>query len=342
MNRYTKMKISELKPHPKNVEIYGANEDVTNLVEKIKRSGQVHTLTVTSNGIILAGHRRVKACELLNIEEVDVEIKDFDTYEQEIEFIIDNNATREKSTEQKAREARELKKAIVIIAEKRKLSKLKQNQAADVPKMAPRIIDDSDVPEMALRKDEKQGRTRDIVASTVGFKSGQEADRAIKTVEKIDILTDQGRVEDANLLRGVLNNRNPSAAEILAKVIDDVNLPEDDRKDIQAGKKSINAVIKKVVEQPGKETEECTLPNENMEIRLNQFQKNYVEYLSTFQKEISWLSGMDFYRNEEDISEEVHSDLRNCFEKLNAMKVFVESMRADEFGSITLEKWRNR
>ena len=329
MERFTKMKVSELKPHPKNIEIYGANEDVTDLVEKIKRSGQVHTLTITSKGIILAGHRRAKVCELLNIEEVDVEIKDFDTYEQEIEFIVDNNATREKSTEQKAREARELKKAIETIAEKRKLSKLKQNQAADVPKMAQRIMDDSDVPEMAQRKDEKQGRTREIIASVVGFKSGQEADRAIKTVDKIDTLTNQGRVEDANLLRGVLNNRNASAAESLVKVIDKVDIPEDDRKDIQSGKKSINAVIKKVVEQ--------TQPDKNMEIRLNQFQRNYVEYLSTFQKEISWLSGMDFYRNEEDISEKVHSDLKNCFEKLSTIKELVENMKADEFGGITLE-----
>ena len=354
MERFTKMKVSELKSHPKNIEIYGANEDVTDLAEKIKRSGQVHTLTVTSKGIILAWHRRAKVCELLNIEEVDVEIRDFDTYEQEIEFIIDNNATREKSIEQKAREARELKKAIEAIAEKRKLSKLKQNQATDVPKMAPRTMDDSDVPnlaargtkntdvpEMAPRDNEKQGRTRDIIAPIVGFKSGQEVDRAIKAVDKIDALTEQGRVEDANLLRGVLNKRNPSAAESLVKVIDKVDIPEDDRKDIQAGKKSINAVIKKVVEQPVKEKDEYVPLDENMETRLVHFQKNYVEYLSAFQKDISWLSDMDFYRNEEDISEAVHSDLRNCFEKLNAIKEFVESMKMDEFGGITLEEWRN-
>lgn len=144
-------------------------------------------------------------------------------------------------------------------------------------------------------------------------------------------------MEDANLLRGVLNKRNPSAAESLVKVIDKVDIPEDDRKDIQAAKKSINAVIKKVVEQPVKEKDEYVPPDENIETRLEHFQKNYVEYLSAFQKDISWLSGMDFYRNEEDISEEIHSDLRNCYEKLITIKEFVENMKADEFGGITLE-----
>lgn len=354
MERFTKMKVSELKPHPKNMEIYGAYEDVADLVEKIKRSGQVHTLTVTSNGIILAGHRRAKACKLLNIEEVDVEIRDFETYEQEIEFVIDNNATREKTTEQKAREARELKKAIEVIAEMRKLSKLKQYQNADMPKMAQRDSDNSeesklsswnrrnvDVPEMAPRNSDKQGKTRDIVASIVGLKSGQEVDRAIKAVDKIDALTGQGRVEDVELLRGVLNNRNPSSAETLAKVIDDVDIPEEDRREIQSGKKSINSVINKVVHQLEKEKDKYVPPDEGsdkkLETRLEQFQKNYMEYLSVLQNDISWLSNMNFYRNDEDVSERICSELKNCFEKLTTIKELVENMKADEFGDITLE-----
>ena len=55
MSENRRMKISDLHPHPKNAEIYGMDEDVSDLVEKIKRSGQVHTLVVTSKGIVLAG-----------------------------------------------------------------------------------------------------------------------------------------------------------------------------------------------------------------------------------------------------------------------------------------------
>ena len=81
------MKVTDLKPHPKNEEIYGHDEDVSDLVEKIRKSNQVHTLTVNSQGIILAGHRRRKACMELGIKEVNVEVIDFDTPEEEIEYI---------------------------------------------------------------------------------------------------------------------------------------------------------------------------------------------------------------------------------------------------------------
>lgn len=68
------MKVADLKPHPKNEEIYGYGEDVSDLVEKIKKSGRVHTMTVNSDGVVLAGHRRLKACIELGIETVNAEL----------------------------------------------------------------------------------------------------------------------------------------------------------------------------------------------------------------------------------------------------------------------------
>lgn len=112
------MKVADLKPHPKNEEIYGVNEDILDLVEKIKKSGRVHTMTVNSKGVVLAGHRRLKACIELGIETVKAEIIDFDTPEEEIEFIIDDNSTREKTIEQRSREAKELKRVETLLAEK--------------------------------------------------------------------------------------------------------------------------------------------------------------------------------------------------------------------------------
>lgn len=218
MSEYKKMKISDLKPHPKNEEIYGQNENISDLVEKIKRSGQVHTLVATSKGVVLAGHRRLRACKELGIKEVDVEVIDFDTQEQEIEYLIDNNATREKTNEQKGREAIALKQTLAALAEKRKLSKLKQNRTSksnttDVPKSAPRE-EATDVPNLAPRREPmEKGKTRDRIAERVNLKSGQEVDNVIKTLEKIDELEEEGRIEDADLVRDVMNNRNISADE---------------------------------------------------------------------------------------------------------------------------------
>ncbi len=45
-------------------------------------------------------------------------MRDINTPEEEIEFIIDNNATREKTVEQKSREAKALKEVEETLAKK--------------------------------------------------------------------------------------------------------------------------------------------------------------------------------------------------------------------------------
>lgn len=349
MSENRRMKISDLHPHPKNAEIYGMDEDVSDLVEKIKRSGQVHTLVVTSKGIVLAGHRRMKACKELGINEVDVEIRDFDTSEQEIEYIIDNNATREKTNEQKAREAIVLKETLSALAEKRKLSKLKQNQTSDMPKsdmpkMAQREDETIEVPNSALRDNDvlEQGKTRDIIAPKVGLKSGQEVDRAIKTVKKIDELKEEGRTEDVELLRGVMNNRGISAAENLAKNIDNVEIPEEDREAVQSGCKSPNSFIKKANEKietsKNESVEKENSHNEKLENILAEIQKRYSNYLELFQQDVKWLLAMEFYQNDEDVTGKVCSDLQNCLEKFMSIRDMICKMKIDEFGSIDINK----
>ena len=359
MGENKRMKVSDLRPHPKNAEIYGEHEDVADLIEKIKRSGQVHTLVVTSNGTVLAGHRRMKACKELGIEEVEVEIRDFDTPEQEIEYIIDNNATREKTNEQKAREAIVLKETLSLLAKKRKVSKIKQNQLTEVPKSAQREEENIEVPKSAQREEENievpksaqreeevfsKGKTRDIVAPRVGFKSGQEVDRAIKAVEKIDELQKEGKVDDAELLRGVLNNRSVSAAESLAKNIENLDIPQEERKNIQSGCKSPNIYIqrdkKKEENSNNLETDmgRCNDNAEKLKKILVEVRNRYQDYLINFQQDIEWLLSKDFYCDDEDVSNNVHSDLLNCLEKFKSINDLISKLDIDEFESIIIKK----
>lgn len=241
------MKVADLKPHPKNEEIYGYGEDISDLVKKIKKSGRVHTMTVNSDGIVLAGHRRLKACIELGIETVNVEVVDFDTPEEEIEFIVLDNHQRDKTVEQKAKEARALKEVESKLAEIRR--KATQNNKA-AKKLA-------DTPNSAEQV--KKGEARDIVAENVGLRSGHEVDRAITAVNKIDELRKAGRVEDAELIRGVLNNRSVSAAEELARNIDIVEIPEEEKQLIQSGKKSSYSYVEqaKQMQKPKEETKTC-------------------------------------------------------------------------------------
>lgn len=358
MSEHKKMKISDLKPHPKNEEIYGHNENISDLVEKIKRSGQVHTLVVTSKGIVLAGHRRLRVCKELGITEVDVEIVDFDTPEQEVEYLIDNNATREKSNEQKAREAVVLKQTLSILAEKRKKSKLKQNrstnsssevvaqkESTDVPILATRNNLPTDTPKLAERGEDDfvKGETREIIAKKVGLKSGHEADRAINTIEKVDELKEEGRVEEAELVIDVMNNRGFSAANSLVKNIDNIKLSEEEKEAVRSGRKSPNAFLRKKEEKEKYEPEEKFVESsdkvKNLENILLELQKRYQEYLLMFQEDVKWLSDKEFYCEDgEEVSSKTHSELQNCLEKFKGISNVMENMIIDEFGCITIKK----
>lgn len=354
MGEHKRMKVSDLRPHPKNEEIYGHNERISDLVEKIKRSGQVHTLVVTSKGTVLAGHRRLRACKELGIEEVDVEVVDFDTPEQEIEYLIDNNATREKSNEQKAREAVVLKQTLSVLAEKRKKSKLKQNRstnrssdvvahqgATDVPNSAPRNNLPTDTPNLAERgeDDSVTGETREVIAKKVGLKSGHEVDRAIKTIETVDELKKEGCDEDAKLITDVMNNRGISAAHSLAKNIDNIRLSEEEKEAVRSGRKSPNAFLRKKEEHESEEKlAESSDKLEGLGETLSAIQKRYHDYLLEFQEDIKWLSDKEFYRNDEDVSGKTHSELQNCLEKFKGISNVMENMVIDEFGGITIKK----
>lgn len=264
------MKVIDLKPHPKNEEIYGYDENISDLVEKIRRSGSVHTMTVNSKGYILAGHRRRRACMELGIKEVNVEVLDFDTPEEEIEYIIDNNATREKTTEQKSREAKALKEVEDVLAERRrslnggdrKSENYRKSEVANPPHAIEQL---------------EQGKSRDIVAKKIGMKSGREVERAISAVDAIDKLSDDGRTEEADLIRGVLNNRSISSAEELARNIDIVEIPEDVKDLVKTGKKSPLSYIEKAKEKnkPKVETKICSVCGKELPIEMFYKSKGY-------------------------------------------------------------------
>lgn len=358
MSKHKIMKVSDLKPHPKNEEIYGHNEEISDLVEKIKRSGQVHTLVVTSKGVVLAGHRRLRACKELGIEEVDVEVLDFDTPEQEVEYLIDNNATREKSNEQKAREAVALKQTLSVLAEKRKKSKLKQNcfiksftdvtnqsESTVPPNSAPRNSPTTDTPILAEREegDSTTGETREHIAKKIGLKSGHEADRAIKTIETVDELKKEGRDEEAKLITDVMNNRGFSAADSLAKNIDNIRLSEEEKEDVRRGRKSPNAFIRRngdrKEQKPEEKLAESSDKLKGLGDALSEIQKRYHDYLLMFQEDIKWLSDKEFYREDgEEVTGKTHSELQNCLEKFKGISNLMDKTVIDEFGCITINK----
>lgn len=264
-----KINILKLKPHPRNEEIYGINEDISELKEKIRKNGLVTTLTITEDNVILSGNRRWKSCKQL-VEEgdnrfctVDCEVRNFDSEEDELEYLVISNDTREKTIEQKAREAQILIEVEKKKAEKRRLAKLKQNSSTDRAEPPTRIEDDS------------AGRPRDIVAKKLKMKSGREVERAVKSVETIDKLTEIGRKDDAELIRDTLNNTSASTAADLSSHIDE--LTEDEKQAIRDKKMSAYKVVSKYATKRVPKVTDDMSEEEQAELEHKQACKEAVE-----------------------------------------------------------------
>ena len=146
----------------------------------------------------------------LGIEEVNVEVVDLGSPEEEIRYLVLNNKQRDKTNEQKAKEAKALKEVESKLANMRIRSTQNNNTGKEIAAVA-------NSPQQV------KGKARDIVAKNVGFRSGRETERAIKAIDKIEELKEEGRTEEAELIRGALNNGRISSAEELARNIDIVD-----------------------------------------------------------------------------------------------------------------------
>lgn len=265
MPTIVRKKISELKPHPYNEEIYGTNESIDELVASIRKTGKVATLIITDDNVIISGHRRWKSCQRL-VEEgntrfnsVNCEIEHFVDSLDEIESLIIYNDTRIKSMEQKAREAQ-----VLIDIERQKA---KKRQATSTGGDKPQLV--------AEPPQAEKGKTRDIVAKKLKMKSGREVERAVKSVETIDKLTETGRKDDAELIRDTLNNTSASTASELSYHIDE--LTEDEKQAIRDKKMSAYKVVSKYATKRVPKVTDDMSEEEQAEIARKQACKEAVE-----------------------------------------------------------------
>ena len=106
------MKLSQISPNPINNEIY-EDTDVTDLVKSISNNGLLEPLVISRDGILVSGHRRFKALQQLQVEDVEVRIVETDN---PVITLIEFNKYRTKTNTDILRESRflqeELKKQI--------------------------------------------------------------------------------------------------------------------------------------------------------------------------------------------------------------------------------------
>lgn len=96
--------LDQLKPHPRNEEIYGCSESIADLVELIQLKGYVQPLTVKTDGTIVSGHRRWRALAALGWKFVPVIVRHFQTEDYELFVLVAENRHRHQSPVQRIRE----------------------------------------------------------------------------------------------------------------------------------------------------------------------------------------------------------------------------------------------
>lgn len=156
-------RIDELTPHPKNFEIYGQESVTDDLLASVKSKGVMVPLTITSENVIISGHRRYEAAKMAGLEIVPVGIATFDSELDELEAIIEFNRQREKTFVQKMKEAEALEGI------ERQRAKDRQGERTDIVEIFPQS---------------ESGKARDKVAQQTGIGSGKTYEVAKKIWNK--------------------------------------------------------------------------------------------------------------------------------------------------------------
>jgi ParB family chromosome partitioning protein len=187
-----------LTPHPRNASIYGTDEDVSDLVELIAESNWVEPLVITPNYVIVSGHRRWKACQILRKENIPVVIREFSDDIAILKTLLLENASRHKTIEQRIREG--------IAWESIERDKARQRQGTRT--------DLSNIP--ANLPECSRGESRNAIAKRIGF-SGRSYSKGRNIIERIDSELNEGNDPSAQALRSVLGKSIDAAHQLLAK-----------------------------------------------------------------------------------------------------------------------------
>jgi len=215
-----------LKPHPKNVDIYGEEEVDIALLESIKTGGIIEEIQVTPEYVIISGHRRTLAALEAKLESVPVRIRyDLDSEDKILWALIEANRTqRSKTLEQRVREIKEVSDVMIRF----RLELASRSLPTDLDGIAG-IENIRDVPgltDYVTNPEELQDAIKIAIES--GAKSSLDValknsgmgetlyKKARKALAAIDLLKSEGRIADAVKLRTSLNTHGISRFDKLA------------------------------------------------------------------------------------------------------------------------------
>ena len=185
----------QLKPHPVNIEIYG-DVPAVDLVASIAQHGVLQPLLVTTDNLIIAGHRRHAASLEANVETVPVMTVHPVDANAEVDMLLAANRQRQKTNEQMAREVTWQMKIEQARARGRQVMGGKHNE---VPAISP----------------EAAGDARDYVARKMAM-GAKKVDQCVAVIEKLDELKAAGNDDEVLNLKRMLEKSVNKAAKRVA------------------------------------------------------------------------------------------------------------------------------
>jgi ParB-like chromosome segregation protein Spo0J len=231
-----------LQPHPRNVEIYGLNEDISELARKIEEKGKFdYHIVVTQHNRIISGHRRWQAAKHLKWSTVPIERRTYVSELEELEALLIANVYRDKTTAQRTRE---YEVWLEIYKERNKekqesqgeygkdggrISKLEEIKQRNGQKAEDHVTLQANLPEglgtqnpnkrKNTSKPQSSSQSRDQAANDAGLKA-RTADKSVKVLARIKDLQQKGMTEVAKTLEAELN-RSVDAAMGLIKLTEE-------------------------------------------------------------------------------------------------------------------------
>jgi hypothetical protein len=226
------LSVKQLRPHRLSLSVYGKGEDVRDLAESVRSHGIRTPLTVLADErTVIKGKRRLDAARLAGLERVPCLISSL-TEKLQIELdVLEDNRSREKTNEQKAREFRERKRIEESLARQRQKAGQRKGGviAGRSRPRADSMVENlppsnqvfaKDVPKVTLPTGSLmltlEGKARDLAASSLGW-TGRTAEKAEAVLEFAE------KKRDPKLI-ALMNQKSVNAAyAALKKKRDGVN-----------------------------------------------------------------------------------------------------------------------
>src|SRR5690349_5341215 len=83
--------LQDIKPHPRNVNKHPSDQ-VKLLAKLIQSQGFRNPIVISNRSrLVVAGHARLEAARMIGLAEAPVDYQDFDTEEQEIQYLVGDN-----------------------------------------------------------------------------------------------------------------------------------------------------------------------------------------------------------------------------------------------------------